>query len=426
MMTTAVHNSELQPDALRDRSYLQIVWHQFKKNGPAYWSLWIFSPLFLLTIFAPAIASNQPFVFYRDGQTLYPWMRSVFNPDEPIDFFFNMAMVGFLPWVVFALAANRYWINHNRRGPTRALGAALLFVGVTAALSILFSIPGVRPDNRYRSENFAARQQQSDGHSYGIYPPIPLGPLEVNTNLLNKPPLFRQPESTWQESNDGFVHVLGTDGRGRDVLVRMLYGSRVSMSVGFVAVTIYTLIGVVAGSLAGYFGGVVDMLISRIIEVVLLFPAFFLILTLVGMLEPSIYIIMFVIGITRWPTVGRLVRGEVLKQRSVEYTTAARALGASHLRIIFRHVLPNSLSPVLVAVPFGVANGIIIEAGLSLLGFGVRPPAPSWGSLLNEGNGNYAFWWLIIFPSIAMFLTVTLFNLVGSGLRDAMDPRLRV
>ena len=168
------------------------------------------------------------------------------------------------------------------------------------------------------------------------------------------------------------------------------------------------------------------MLISRIIEIVLLFPAFFLILTMVALIGPSIYIIMVVIGVTRWPTIARLIRGEVLKQREIDYTYAARSLGATHGRIIFRHILPNAISPALVAAPFGIASAIITEAGLSLLGFGVRPPTPSWGTLLKLGNGNYNYWWLIVFPSVAIFFAVTIFNLVGSGLRDAMDPRLRV
>jgi peptide/nickel transport system permease protein len=206
----------------------------------------------------------------------------------------------------------------------------------------------------------------------------------------------------------------------------MIYGTRISMSVGVVAVSIYITIGVVLGALAGYFGGMVDMVISRIIEVVLLFPAFFLILTIVGMVGKSIFIIMFVIGITGWPTIARLIRGEVLKQRSLDYTLAAQALGASHRRILFRHILKNSMSPALVSVPFGIANAIITEAGLSVLGFGVEPPAPSWGGLLNIATTNYHNWWLVVFPSIAIFITVTTFNLVGSGLRDAMDPRLRI
>lgn len=222
------------------------------------------------------------------------------------------------------------------------------------------------------------------------------------------------------------MHWLGTDNTGRDVLTLLLYGTRISMTVGFVSVGIYVTVGIILGALAGYFGGKIDMLISRMIEIVLLFPSFFLILTLVALIGPNIYIIMVVIGITGWPTIARLIRGEVLKQRAIDYAIAAEALGSSHLRIVFRHILPNSLSPALVAAPFGIAGAIITEAGLSLLGFGVRPPTPTWGTLLRLGNGNYHYWWLIVVPSVAIFFTVTVFNLVGNGLRDAMDPKLRI
>jgi peptide/nickel transport system permease protein len=145
----------------------------------------------------------------------------------------------------------------------------------------------------------------------------------------------------------------------------------------------------------------------------------------VAMFDASVYIMMFVIGITGWPTIARLIRGEVLKQSSLDYVHAAQALGFSHARIIFRHVLPNSIYPALVAAPFGIAGAVITEAGLSLLGFGVKPPTPSWGNILKLGSENYAHWWLVIFPSLAIFLFVTIFNLIGSGIRDAMDPRLR-
>jgi peptide/nickel transport system permease protein len=162
-----------------------------------------------------------------------------------------------------------------------------------------------------------------------------------------------------------------------------------------------------------------------VIEIVMLFPAFFLILTLVALMGPSIYIIMGVIGVTSWPSIARLIRGKVLRQRAADYVSAAQALGFSHARIIFRHLLPNSLTPARVAAPFGIAGAIITEAGLSLLGFGVRPPAPTWGSLLQLAHGNYSYGWLVVFPSLASFCTVTIFNLIGGGLRDAMDQRLR-
>jgi len=413
-------------DTIHSEAYLDIVWRQFKKNRFALAALVVLAPLFSVAIFAPAIASNQPLVF-RDGkETIYPWFHALFNPDERVDFVFNMALVGFFPWLAAALGLNHYWKRRGVPGRQRLLRAAVLYAAAIVVLCAVFSFESLRPSNEYSSRTFTEEQLASPGSITAIYPPIPFGPTEQDLDSLFQPPLYVKPREQLKDANDGFPHMLGTDNTGRDVLVQMIYGSRISLTVGFVAVSIYITIGVVVGAIAGYYGGLPDIAISRIIEVVLLFPSFFLILTLVAIFGQSVYIIMVVIGVTGWPTIARLIRGEVLKQRAIDYVAAARALGSSHGRIIFRHILPNALSPALVAIPFGIAGAIITEAGLSLLGFGVRPPTPSWGTLLRLGNENYTYWWLVVIPSLAIFLTVTIFNLVGSGLRDAMDPRLRM
>ncbi|MBI4558907.1 MAG: ABC transporter permease [Candidatus Hydrogenedentes bacterium] len=221
-------------------------------------------------------------------------------------------------------------------------------------------------------------------------------------------------------------HLLGTDDRGRDVLSRLIHGTRISMSVGFVAVGIALIIGVIVGSVAGFYGGRVDIVVQRIIEIMMCFPTFILILSLIAFLPPSIYNIMIVIGITGWTDVARLVRGEFLKLRESDFATAARAIGLRDTRIMFRHLLPNALAPVWVSATFGVAGAILIESALSFLGFGVPPPTPSWGEILSQSKRYVDFaWWLVTFPGLAIFVTVTAFNLVGEGLRDAMDPRLR-
>ncbi len=406
-------------------TYLDIVWRQFKKNRPALISLWIMVPAFLVAIFAPVLASNRPFVYGTGTETIYPWFRALFNPDETVDFVFNMALVGFVPWIVLSLVLNWWWKSRSASGRQRALRIVGLYALVIVALCVVFSFPKLRPVNTYRARTFPEEQFAAKGQARAIYPLIPFGPTEQDLDAIFKAPPYRKPADLWKKANDYYPHLLGTDNTGRDVLVQMIYGARISLTVGFVAVGIYIVIGVVVGAVAGYFGGLTDMVISRSIEIVLLFPSFFLILTLVAMIGPSIYIIMGVIGLTGWPTIARLIRGEVLKQRTIDYVSAARAVGASHARIIFRHILPNAISPALVTIPFGVAGAIITEAGLSLLGFGVRPPTPSWGSLLRLGNENYSYWWFIVVPSLAIFVTVTIFNLVGSGLRDAMDPRLR-
>jgi ABC-type dipeptide/oligopeptide/nickel transport system permease subunit len=408
-----------------DRSYFEIVWRQFRTNGPAYWSLWLLAPLSLIAIFAPLLASNQPFVFWGDGELLFPWFRALFATDEPVNFLFNMAMLASAPWLIAVMILSRRWAKRHLPTRKRIRYGTLLFLGLTFALTALFAIPSVRPAPRYATRAFAAEIFESQGTKHGVFPLIPFGPTEQDLAAIFKPPMFRKPVDAYEKSTDNRPHLLGTDNTGRDVLVQMIYGTRISMTVGFLAVGLYLSIGCLIGALSGYVGGKLDMLISRVIEVVLLFPAFFLILTLVALIGPSIYIIMFVIGITGWPTIARLTRGEVLKQRSLDYVAAARACGASHARIIFRHLLPNSLGPALVTAPFGVAGAIMTEAGLSLLGFGVRPPTPSWGTLLRLGSANYNYWWLVVAPSVAIFFIVTLFNLVGSGLRDAMDPKLR-
>jgi peptide/nickel transport system permease protein len=299
-------------------------------------------------------------------------------------------------------------------------------VAILATAIVLFSIPGVAPSNRYAMRDFPEEEFRSQGESSGVYALIPFGATEIDVASRLQPPGFRVAPQNMTKSNQDRRHLLGTADNGEDVLARMIFGTRISMSVGIVAVSIYIVIGVVVGAIAGYFGGKVDIVISRIIEIVLLFPTFFLILTIVGFQGKSIFIIMMVIGITGWPTIARLIRGEVLKQRSLDYTLAAQALGASHGRIIFRHILKNALSPALVSIPFGIASAIITEAQLSVLGFGVDAPAPTWGGLLEQALENYHNWWLVVVPSVAIFITVTTFNLVGSGMRDAMDPRLRI
>jgi peptide/nickel transport system permease protein len=407
-------------------AYLDIVWRQFRKNRPASICLWLMALLFLVAIFAPLLASNVPLVFHDGGATIYPWFHWLFHPDERVDFFYNMALVGFFPWLAIAAATNFLARARGVPGKRRLTVAAVEFLAVIGGCIAVFSIPGVGPSNRYALRDFPSEEFQSHGVNYGRYAPVPFGPTELDTPSRYRPPGFRVAPEAMTKANQQDRHLLGTSDGGEDVLARMIYGTRISMSVGIVAVSIYIVIGVVIGAIAGYFGGWVDMVTSRVIEIVLLFPAFFLILTIVAFWGKSIFIIMVVIGITGWPTVARLTRGEVLKQRSLDYTLAAQALGASHRRILFRHILKNSLSPALVSIPFGIAGAIITEAGLSVLGFGVEPPAPSWGDLLEKAKDNYHNWWMVVVPSIAIFVTVTVFNLVGSGLRDAMDPRLRI
>lgn len=239
----------------------------------------------------------------------------------------------------------------------------------------------------------------------------PFDPNEIDRNSILEPP--------------GGAHILGTDDLGRDVFSRMVYGSWISLAVGFVAVGIATIIGIIFGALSGYYGGWTDRIIMRFVDIMLSIPTFFLILAVIAFIGPSIWNIMIIIGLTSWMGVARLVRAEFLSLKEREFVLAARAIGAGDMRIIFSHIMPNSLSPVFVSAVLGVAAAILIESALSFLGLGVQPPTPSWGNILTLGKDNIEIaWWLSVLPGLAILFTVLSYNLVGEGLRDALDPRL--
>jgi peptide/nickel transport system permease protein len=221
-------------------------------------------------------------------------------------------------------------------------------------------------------------------------------------------------------------HPLGTDALGRDVLSRMLYGARVSLAVGFVSVGIAVSIGTMLGSFAGYKGGLVDATIMRFVDLMLVFPRLVLLLAVLAFLRPSLWTIMGVIGLTGWMGVARLVRAEFLSLREREFVLWSQSVGASGFRVVWRHILPNAMAPVLVAMTLGIPAAILTESGLSFLGIGVQPPHATWGNILNEGKDALEIaWWLSVYPGLAILVTVLAYNLLGEGIRDALDPRLR-
>lgn len=248
-----------------------------------------------------------------------------------------------------------------------------------------------------------------------IFAPViaPHDPANINTKNLLAPP--------------SLAHLCGTDDLGRDVFSRMVYGARISLTVGFVAIGIATIIGLLIGAVAGYFGGWVDDVLMRFVDLMLTIPTFFLILAVIAFLEPNIYNIMIVIGLTGWMSVARLVRAEFMALKERDFVMAARAIGVSDVAIMSRHIMPNAMAPVLVSATLGIAGAILTESALSFLGIGVQPPTPSWGNILTLGKDNIEFaWWLSAYPGLAILITVMGYNLLGEGIRDALDPRLNL
>lgn len=247
-----------------------------------------------------------------------------------------------------------------------------------------------------------------------VFAPLiaPFDPNELHLDAILKAPCAKFP--------------LGTDRLGRDVLSRLLYGGRVSLWVGFVAVGISISIGALLGLVSGYFGGLVDEIVMRFVDIMLCFPSFFLILAVVAFLEPSLFNIMVVIGLTSWMGVARLVRAETLTLREREFVSAARLAGTSTWRIMTRHILPNAMAPVTISAILGIGGAILIESGLSFLGLGVQPPQASWGNMLMDGKSVIEeASWLSLFPGLAILITVLGYNLLGESLRDFLDPRLK-
>jgi peptide/nickel transport system permease protein len=340
------------------------TWRQFRRRKLALAALGFVAALAIVALLSPAIAGTRPIVCRYKGEIYFPCL-AYFNPA---------------------------WENP------------------------IFQIDKFR--KRY-PENLKAK----DPESWAIWP------LTYNDPYR---PVYEdewpgRPRNPTRDAGDpSALNWFGTDQRGVDVFAQMVHGTRIALLVGFVSMGIAAMIGIVVGAFSGYFGGWVDFVLSRLVELVLCIPVLVLILALIAIIEqPTIWHIMAVIGATSWTSIARLTRGEFLRLKEMDFVAAARTTGLGELRIIFRYILPNALAPVLVPITFGIASAILTESALSFLGFGAPPPNPSWGTLLSAGRTNYLMWWLILFPGLAIFFTVLAYNLIGEGLQEATDPRLR-
>lgn len=279
----------------------------------------------------------------------------------------------------------------------------------------LYLAPNVLRPAALRPYDNARLLDHMGERDWALFPPVPWG---YNTHDMAA--VLQAP---------GPAHLLGTDANGRDVLSRIVHGARVSLLVGVLSVGVLVVIGVSLGGLAAYLGGLWDTLLMRLLEIVHALPTLLLLVTVLSVLMPTgfgaVVAMMVVIGLVGWTGVARLVRGEILRVKTMAYVEAARALGYTDTRILLRHILPNAMTPVLVSATFSMAAAILLEGALSFLGFGIPPDMASWGGMLNQVRGHTEAWWLAVFPGAAIFVTVTVYNLAGEGLRDAIDPRLK-
>lgn len=355
--------------------------------------------LWLIAIFAPLLANGKPLLLSIGGELSSPAFMALFSPESPeifVEKSFNFLLL-FLPLALllfFLLRKKKKWILWG----ALSLWALLLLIPFAATGSKIDRTP-YREMVKKAPENFA------------VFAPVPYGPFEMVS-----PPYEKSSKK----------HLFGTDQTGRDVLARMIYGTRVSLTVGFAATIISLFLGTILGLLAGYKGGKLDLYLMRFVEIVICFPTFLLLLILMSILldsgsRQSILLVTAVIGLTSWTGLARMVRGETLKERNMGYIRNCESLGVPTGRILFRHLLPNVASPIFVAFTFEVAGAILAESSLSFLGFGVQDPTSSWGELLRQAFPDpLTYWHLMFFPGLAIFFTVCSFNGAGEALRKAL------
>ncbi len=403
------------------RDYWSIIWRQFRKHRFAVAGVVLVLLFFMISVFAPLIANKYPYYWYtpQDGLS-FPLLAALTSEDLLL--LLGLALVVLVP-VARRILRRTDWAFWSRHELRRAVLVNTVIFGVAAGLLALGPVRTgrvyeqltieVNGQTKTMSLERDFRQEAADGTpAKYLFPPVRYAPTDLRAGGMFEPPS----ETQW----------FGTDRLGRSIAARVIYGSRVGLSVGFISVGISFVIGLLIGGVSAYFGGWVDLILQRVVEVVMCFPSLFLILMIVAIFGSKLWIIMAAMGFVSWTGTARLIRAGVLQIRALDYITAARAQGLGSLYIIIRHALPNALAPVLVTATFGIAGAITTEAGLSFLGLG-DPDSPSWGQLLNDArevatkSPSH-----VIIPGVAIALAVLAYNLVGEGLRDAVDPKLKV
>lgn len=397
----------------------RLAWGRFIARPSSRFGLGAVGVIILLAVYAPFLASEVALVWW-DAQGLHcPLLADLFNQGsypKYHDLLFNVAAV-----LAPILGVAGWCLRHRLGLGTRIAGG----LAITVLAWIACMLPLLPEGDGWQS---AWRRRPDPVHTIihlseavdatavtALFPPIP---HRVDATYAGA--VLKAPGAI--NAATGHRFWLGTDSAGHDVLAMLLFGARISLTVGLVATGIAFAIGTLIGAISGYYGGWIDMALQRLVEIMMCFPTFILILTVVAMLERDIFIIMAVIGLTGWAGTARLVRGEFLAQSVRDYVLAAQALGLPRHRIMFRHILPNAMAPLLIAATFGIAGSVGAEGGLSFIGLG-DPTTASWGVLMEQGRQNIRYPWLIYAPGLALFILVMTLNLLGNNLRDAIDPK---
>jgi peptide/nickel transport system permease protein len=398
------------------RTYGSIVWGQLRKRPSAMASLAFIILLALAAVLAPFVGGEVPIRWVEEGETSWPIFRYLTNSEY-------VAMAAFLLGALLPITIRLVRPAAERVGASPVMRALAIHAGLLVVIAgLLFGLR--EPERRY-----GFYLERADEAESAWFPPIayPRDPGFSELENKEQPPswlgwLFPDsyPDPSWD-------HPLGTGRIGDDVVIRMLYGARTALTIGFVAVGISLAIGVLLGAVSGNFGGGVDLTLMRVAEVFMSIPRLILIVIMVTVIPqqwmPPIWTVVLVLGLTGWTGTYRLMRAELLRIRGEDYMTAARALGVRTWRLLVRHAIPNGLAPILVGATFGIAGAVFLEVTLAFLGL---VQTPSWGMMLNDGRQHLEYWWIWVTSGSAIFLTVFAYNLLGEGIRDAIDPRLRI